>query len=173
MELKALLGSHLFLPLRPYHMEQPASFLPTVCCLTLGKCIFFILRSIETNKCSDLLCWEFPTLAYSYFHAQALILFQSRPSLQMESPVISSISFHQCQRRAKMSPWHEIAHAHWGVCFGFYTVWRESSWHQRRAGGLRSSYLEAMLNGALTPVWQCCQTSQPWLTSRGTRVQWW
>lgn len=105
--------------------------------------------------------------------AQALILFQSRPSLQMEAPVISSISFHQCQRRAKLSPWHEIAHTHWGVCFGFYTVWRESSWHQGRAGGLRSSYLEAMLNGALTPVWHCCQTSQPRLTSRGTRVQWW
>lgn len=169
MELRALLGSHLFLPLRPCHMEQPASFLPTLCCLTLGKCIFFILRSTEINKCSD-----FAVLRISHSGLQLFsILFQSRPSLQMEAPVISSISFHQCQRRAKLSPWHEIAHAHWGVCLGFYTLWREGSWHQGRAGGLRSSYLEAMLNGALTPEWHRCQTSQPRLTSRGTRVRWW
>lgn len=91
----------------------------------------------------------------------------------MEAPVISSVSFHRCQRRAKLSPWHKTTHHHWGLRFGSYAVWRESSWHQGRAGGLRSSYLEAMLNGAVTPVWHYCQTSQARVTSPGTRGCWW
>lgn len=117
-------------------------------------------------------CWDVWPTVISVL-AQAWLHFHSRPSLQMEPPVISSISFHQCQRRARLSPWHENTHAHWGVHFVFYTVWRESSWHQGWAGRLRSSYLESMLNGALTSVWLCCQTSQPRLTSRGTRGRWW